>query len=84
MRIPTCPNHAKSSLICEQSRLRLLGENDVAFQFTCACCGLLWAVTKDRTKQAARWENQVRRVREASDVERERAARKVYSFGRAG
>jgi len=80
MNIPRCPNNAKSTAICEQSKLRLLGETDTSFLFTCACCGLLWSISKPKTKAAARWENQVRKVQEASNIERQRSQRRLYSF----
>lgn len=81
MNIPVCPNHRQSVSLCEESRLRLLGENDKAFVFFCGCCKLLWAVSKPKTKDKARWENQVRRVQQASEMERELAKKKGYSFG---
>ena len=81
--IPRCPNNKHSTAICGQSRLRLLGENDTSFVFTCSGCSLVWAVSKPKTKDKARWENQVRKVKNASEQERERAAdRRAYSIPR--
>jgi hypothetical protein len=80
VNIPQCPNFLKSKSICEQSRLRLLGENDHAFVMTCGCCGLLWSISKPRTKEKAQWENRMRKIQEASNIERQKAQRRVFSF----
>ena len=80
MNIPVCPNHAKSRALCERSQLRLLGDNDHCYVFTCACCNLLWSVSKDHTKARAQWENRIARIQRATDEERERARRTAYSF----
>src|ERR1035438_1825195 len=80
LKIPECPNHKQSTSICAESRLRLLGETETSFLFTCNCCGLLWSVSKPNTKAAARWENQCRRVQQATEIERQRASRKAYSL----
>jgi hypothetical protein len=82
MNAPQCPNHLRSKMACEKDKLRLISENDHAFMFYCSSCELLWSVTKPRTKQAARWENQCRRVQQATEIERQRAAKVVYSFPR--
>jgi hypothetical protein len=80
MNIPQCPNHLKSKSICEVSKLRLIGESDQAFNFFCASCQLLWSVTKPRTKEKARFENSVRKIQQASEIERQKARRRLYSF----
>ena len=84
MNLPICPNY-KEGKGCERSELRLLGENEQSFMFTCGCCHLLWAVSKPRTAAAARWENRIRQVKQATDRERELAARpKVFGRHYAG
>ena len=80
MNLPVCPNHKQSASICERSALRLLGENDHSWIFTCSTCHLLWSISKPKTKDRAKYENQMRRVQRASEVERERASRRVYSL----
>jgi cytochrome c5 len=51
--------------------------------FTCATCHLLWAVSRPRTVDHARWANQVKKVQEASAKEREMAQRpKMFDMGR--
>lgn len=82
MNIPTCPNHKKSTAICERSELRLMGENETSFLFTCSTCNLFWAVTKPKAKEQGRWESQMRKVQQASSIEQERARRKAYSFAK--
>ena len=81
MNLPVCPNH-KEGKGCERSELRLLGENEQSFMFTCACCHLLWAVSKPKTAAAARWTNKVKAVQKATEQERAEAARPKV-FGRA-
>lgn len=78
MNIPVCPNFRQN--VCEQSDLRLAGENSQSFVFTCATCNLTWCVTKDKTREKGRWEAQMRKVQEASTRERELATRKAYSI----
>lgn len=78
MNIPICPNVKTGG--CEKSNLRILGENFDAFVFCCSTCGLLWSVTKPKTKDKARWENKVRRIQQASDRERDLAMRPRYSI----
>lgn len=80
--IPQCPNNRQSTGICERSELRLLGENENSFIFTCACCSLLWAVSRPQSKERGQWEAQMRRIQQASEREREKASRKAYSFAR--
>jgi cytochrome c5 len=81
MNIPNCPNNSKSTAICERSQLRLYGENEQSFLFTCLTCKLLWAVSKPKTKDRAKWENKVRKIQEATQIEREKTNR-VYSFAK--
>lgn len=76
MNLPTCPNVRDGA--CEESRLRLLGEDELSWVFTCACCHLIWKVSKPRTKERARYENQVARVQKATERERELASRTKY------
>lgn len=78
MNLPLCPNFRQH--VCERSAIRLLGENDNAWLFTCATCSLFWAVTKDRTKDKGRYEARMAAVQRASDMERERTRRRIYSF----
>lgn len=80
MNLPVCPNNRESSSICEQSRLRLHGETEESFVFYCACCELVWAVSKPKTKERAVYENRIRQIQKMSDIERLRASRKVYSI----
>lgn len=80
MNIPRCPNNKQSASICERSELRLLGENEKSFLFTCSTCSLFWSVTKDKTKDQGRWEAQMRRIQKASEIEQDKARKRAYSF----
>lgn len=80
--IPRCPNNRQSTTICERSELRLVGENDNSFLFTCSTCSLLWAVSKDKTKERGQWEANIRKVQQASEIEQDRARKRAYSFAR--
>ena len=82
MTLPECPNHKRSKVLCERSAIRLMGENDDSFQLTCATCNLFWAITKPKTKERGRYEAQMRRIQQASEVERDKARRRSYSFAR--
>jgi cytochrome c5 len=78
MKLPLCPNYRDGS--CERSEIRVMGEHQDSYLFTCACCHLLWAVSKPRTQDRARWENSMKRVQKASELEREQARRPRYSI----
>jgi len=80
MNIPICPNFRQG--VCERSELRLMGENDDSFLFTCSVCNLFWAVSKPRTKERGCWEAHIRRVQHASEIEQDRARQRAYSFAR--
>ena len=75
MNLPECPNHLQG--VCERNEIILLAELKDAYSFHCKCCSLFWIVSKDRTKQAARHENRMKRIREATEAERARAAQSV-------
>lgn len=72
MNIPDCPNSLEQK--CERSDLRLHGENETSFLFVCHTCTLLWSVSKKKTQSGARWHNQLRKVKQLTDLERERQA----------
>jgi hypothetical protein len=76
--LPCCPNSKEGR--CDRSALRLLGEDDKVFRFYCSTCSLMWMVSKPRHQKEARWINQAKRVREASQRERELAARPKSVF----
>jgi cytochrome c5 len=79
--LPRCPN-VKAG-VCERSQLRLMGETSTSYLFTCATCHLLWAVSRPKTVDEARWRNQMEKVQKASARERELAQRpKVFDYGR--
>ena len=75
MELPSCPNHRDGT--CERSDIILLGEREHAWLMHCKTCQLFWAISKDRTRQAARHENRMKRIREATEAERARAAQSV-------
>lgn len=84
MNLPVCPDFRERKG-CERSELRLLGENGESYVFLCACCKLVWMVTKPKTKDAARWANYLKGVKEATEYERSQAARpKVFGRHFAG
>jgi hypothetical protein len=83
MNIPICPNHKQSTEICATSKLRLHGETEDSFVFYCACCELIWAVSKPKAKERANYENQMRKVQQMSEIDRARASRRVYSIPKA-
>lgn len=84
MNLPECPDH-KEGKGCERSELRLLGENRESYVFLCACCKLVWMVTKTRTKEGARYANHIKKVKQATEAERAEAARpKVFGRHYAG
>jgi len=70
MNLPQCPNSLEAK--CERSELRLLGENEQSFMFVCHTCKLLWAVSKEKNKQSARWHNRARKIEELTERERQR------------
>lgn len=74
--LPVCPNVKEG--VCHRSELRLSGENESAWFFTCATCFLFWQVTKPRIKDQARWQNKVDKVQKISDHERELSKRTKY------
>lgn len=80
MNLPTCPNHRESKEVCPRSDLRLHGENEQAFMFVCHTCKLLWAESKNKVKGSARYENRLRKVKEASETDR-LAALRPKQFG---
>lgn len=76
MQLPSCPNVKEGA--CDESRLRLLGEDELSYVFTCACCHLIWKVSKPRTAERAKYELAAERVQKASERERELARRTKY------
>lgn len=78
--LPLCPNFLKRDGTCDRSELRLLGEGPQAFSFMCNCCQLLWMVSKPKTKEAAKYFNQIDKVKKATEEERERARRPLLFY----
>ena len=78
MNLPICPNYRDQ--VCERSQIRLLGENDASYLFTCATCNLFWAVSKPKTRDKGAWEARMSRIQKATEEEARRAGRRAYSW----
>jgi hypothetical protein len=76
MKLPNCPNVREG--VCERSMLRLLGEDEQSWVFTCASCHLIWKVSKPRTAERARYELEIDRTQRASEAERAAAKQTRY------
>lgn len=75
MNFPDCPNYTKRRG-CTKSRLRLLGETDDSWTFTCETCGLeAWVVTKPTANARAQLRRDEERLRVAAEQRRKHDAR---------
>jgi len=76
MNLPQCPNVKEQ--FCERSNLRLVGEDDKAWFFHCLTCKLCWTVSKPRTAEMARYNNQADKVKRINERELAEARKTKY------
>jgi hypothetical protein len=65
---------------CPRPDLRLAHEDERFRTFVCLTCHELWAVSRSKAKQKARYEVELERVRELTDAERARTGRVFGSY----
>jgi hypothetical protein len=78
--LPQCPSFTEGRG-CERSDLVLAVETPRFWRFICRTCSTDWVQSKPRAKQEAEWRAWEARLEKASAADRERAARRAYSFG---
>lgn len=76
MEVPLCPQHREKN--CERSELRFVEDTGTHYSFYCACCKLVWMVSKPNTIGAARYDNMVKRLQRINEIERANLHRKYF------
>ena len=66
--LPICANFREGK--CPRSDLRIAAETPNFFTFNCHTCGLEWVWSKPRMKEEARYDRELKRVREATERDR--------------
>ena len=72
-QLPSCPNVSKGD--CPRSDIVLAADQPQFYQFICRSCHLFWVWSKPRTKEKARYENELKRIEKATEADRIASAR---------
>lgn len=74
---PKCPNNVKKRG-CERSDIRLLGENEEAWTFTCGTCELIWVVSKPSSAARGKFRAAEEKLRQEAERRHKHESRPLY------